>query len=1182
MESTDTTTLNIITLNCQGLRASSDRDVLFSWLNCCSVDIVCLQETHSISEREFSSWLSFAAAEGRNKHNFKCLSSPGTTRSSGVAILYKPDFTLDCQSRDVIGRVITADFSFHNYAFKVCNIYAPNTSKEGSSFFESLHSLIDISTPTVLCGDFNTVPHAVNDRLGCNPLSPWAYNWSPALTCLMDTYDLHDVWRLHHPGVQEYTWRRPNGLQASRLDMFWISSFLLAFVGQVSITPFFRSDHSCVFLELRFPTSIHRGRGVWKFNVTHLQDPSFIALIRDFWCSWQLQKSSFFSLASWWDAGKARLRRQMQAFSRAKASSSNRALKSLERTLYHLQRRFDKGEDVSSLIQATKTDLEEAHRLRVQGARIRAQTQWVEEGESSTSYFFRLERNKGQQRLIHSIRTLSGAIVSSWRAIVSAWMQFYVLLYTSQPLDLVAQQFFLGHLHLKLSQPEQDLCEGLLTTAECKAAVDAMATGKSPGIDGIPAEFYRVFWDLLGADLVDVLNYCYTTGCLSASQRSGVITLLHKKGDRQEMKNWRPITLLCVDYKIAAKAMANRLLSVLDKVIHPDQACGVPGRNVSETTRLLKDIVHHANSLNRGGAIISLDQEKAFDRVDWSYLGQVLKAMNFGPSFCAWVSLFYSHINSRVLVNGDLSDPFSVSRGVRQGCPLSPLLYVMVAETIAAAIRFDRSISGYTLPDGNSLKLCQYADDTSVVVTSDQGIHSLFHLFAQYGQASGAKLNITKSHGLLFGSWKSRQTHVVPLGWSNHKITVLGSSLSPSGEEDWDPHLHAITSLCALWSKRALSFHGRALLVNSLALSKLWYLLSHAQIPPDVVKSINKVIYAFVWSKKREWLARSSVTQKSCHGGLGVVDITRKASSLHFLWVKRLLLHSTLPWTTFFRQYLTRAFPGRTVHQILLLRHPPKYALDALPPFYRSVMTAWFSLPRSFEGGNYIVYRSTHSFVVLNEVSAQFVYAALSSAQRTQHRCVEKYRGWGLQVDWRTVWLNLHLWRFVRPARDTSWLIAHGILPTADRLLALGMPVDPLCDCGQRETLIHLFFDCPFATHALTWYSALLRRFTISSPALTAAEALLGFGPSTKLPPIFSCLLGLIRHQLWVSRNRARFDHRPRHSDGILRRITSSAKFLVRIQQRHCPPDRFSTLWLAGGTIGTLSQAGIIFSDDFG
>ncbi|CAB3984647.1 Hypothetical predicted protein [Paramuricea clavata] len=109
--------------------------------------------------------------------------------------------------------------------------------------------------------------------------------------------------------------------------------------------------------------------------------------------------------------------------------------------------------------------------------------------------------------------------------------------------------------------------------------------------------------------------------------------------------------------------------------------------------------------------------------------------------------LLYSNIFSCILINGETTEFFSVSRGVRQGCPLSPLLYVLVAETIASAIRADRFIDSYILPNGQTVKLCQYADDTSVIVTTDLALNALFHLFTRYEKTSGTKLNVKNVMG---------------------------------------------------------------------------------------------------------------------------------------------------------------------------------------------------------------------------------------------------------------------------------------------------------------------------------------------------------------------------------------------------------------------------------------------------
>ena len=300
-------------------------------------------------------------------------------------------------------------------------------------------------------------------------------------------------------------------------------------------------------------------------------------------------------------------------------------------------------------------------------------------------------------------------VVRSISANLHVWCMFYVQLFTATVLVSADQDFFINSLDLKLSSAEAALCDGNVTEAECRAALNQMKCNKSPGIDGLPYEFYVHFWLVLGPDLVNVFNDCLLSGRLSFSQRTGLITLIYKKGDKLDTKNWSPISLLCTDYKILTKVLTNRLLSVISSVVGSEQACGVPGRFSSENVHLLKDVVDYANCTNTGAALISLDQEKAFDRVDWAFMLRVLETMNFGASFCSWVKLLYSNIFSCVIVNDYVSGLFPVTCGVRQGYPLSPLLYILVAETIASAIRKDPNIDGFLLPNGLRTKLCQYS-----------------------------------------------------------------------------------------------------------------------------------------------------------------------------------------------------------------------------------------------------------------------------------------------------------------------------------------------------------------------------------------------------------------------------------------------------------------------------------------
>ena len=286
------------------------------------------------------------------------------------------------------------------------------------------------------------------------------------------------------------------------------------------------------------------------------------------------------------------------------------------------------------------------------------------------------------------------------------------------------------------------------------------------------------------------------------------------------MRNWRPISLLNVDYKLAARTIA-----------------------------FLRDVVSFADTFDSPVAILSLDQEKAFDRVDWGFMYATLRKMGFASSFLKWVSLFYTDVQSAVNVNGYLSPFFPLSRGVRQGSPLSPLLYVLVSEVLACNIRANPRIEGLCLPGSSDPQspISQYADDTSLVVCSDDAIRASFEVYSIYERGSGSKLNMSKSKGLWLGSWAGRSDPPVSLDWSSAKIKVLGVFIGPGNldEDNWRPRITAVANTLSSWRQRILSFQGRALVINALALSRVWYVASLVHMPPWVHGELVRLVFGF-------------------------------------------------------------------------------------------------------------------------------------------------------------------------------------------------------------------------------------------------------------------------------------------------------------------------------------------------
>ena len=175
-------------------------------------------------------------------------------------------------------------------------------------------------------------------------------------------------------------------------------------------------------------------------------------------------------------------------------------------------------------------------------------------------------------------------------------------------------------------------CEGRITADECQNVLNTFATGKTPGNDGLPIEFYKTFWPLLGVILVKAFNEAFVKKEMSTSQRQAIITLVEKKDkDRTYLENWRPISLINVDAKIASKVIANRIVKVLPEIIHSEQTGYVSGRYIGEAARSILDIMEFTKFRNIPGMLLFIDFEKAFNSLEWNYMLKCLELFGFGP-----------------------------------------------------------------------------------------------------------------------------------------------------------------------------------------------------------------------------------------------------------------------------------------------------------------------------------------------------------------------------------------------------------------------------------------------------------------------------------------------------------------------------------------------------------------------
>ena len=301
----------------------------------------------------------------------------------------------------------------------------------------------------------------------------------------------------------------------------------------------------------------------------------------------------------------------------------------------------------------------------------------------------------------------------------------------------------------RLGMAEAASCEGVVTECEVCDALKLVGLNKSPGLDSLPYEVYLRMSHMIVPILTDMFNNWFAKGAIPGCVNKGVITLLKKGGQHvgEGLDDYRPITLLNTELKILARVLANRLQFVISDLIGPEQTSAVKGRSIQDNPHLIREVLEGIVD-DTEAALISLDQSKAFDRVDHRLLATVLETAGFKPEFCRWISIMYHNPQAVVQVNGRRSEVFWIERSVRQGCPLSPLPYVLALEPLLRRLRDERtSLSLHGVPFAGPLtaRVSAFADDITVFVSHRLDIKAVKEAVVEYEWIAGAKVNFDKS-----------------------------------------------------------------------------------------------------------------------------------------------------------------------------------------------------------------------------------------------------------------------------------------------------------------------------------------------------------------------------------------------------------------------------------------------------
>jgi hypothetical protein len=415
--------------------------------------------------------------------------------------------------------------------------------------------------------------------------------------------------------------------------------------------------------------------------------------------------------------------------------------------------------------------------------------------------------------------------------------------------------------------------------------------------------FFQKCWSVIEEDVMGFFDEVYHHCKFERSFNASFIALIPKRQNASNIRDFRPISLIGSIYKLLAKVLANRLKGVLDKLISESQNAFVGGRKILDSVLIANECLDSRLKSRNPGVICKLDIEKAYDHVNWSCLLHLMERMGFGRRWRLWIEACISSVQFSVLVNGSPEGFFSCSRGLRQGDPLSPLLFLLVMEVLSRMLRkveeeglIQGFRAGSNAVDGLCISHLLYADDTILFCDADPDqLLYVRMVLTCFEAVTGLRVNMAKSEMVPIGEVQNISDLADSLCChiGGFPLSYLGMPLGASYKAVavWNSILEKLERRLSGWQKLYLSKGGRLTLLKSTLSSLPTYFLSLFTIPISVVRRIEKLQRDFLWGGlgdevKHHLVSWDEVCAPKEVGGLGVrsLVLTNKALLGKWLW----------------------------------------------------------------------------------------------------------------------------------------------------------------------------------------------------------------------------------------------------------------------------------------------------------
>ena len=711
----------------------------------------------------------------------------------------------------------------------------------------------------VVGGDFNALLDQSEKSGGIIPPTKTLRDFN----AFVDNNNLMDVFPFN--GIYTWTNKRAGFANiAVRLDRFLISKDWQMSCSDISsdILAWPGSDHFPISLNLccNRKCSDHCFHSSFKFESMWLRHPSFLQNIQHWWNEAQVEGSKMHQFSMKLKTLKSRIRVWNKTVFK-NVFHEKVIVKEQLQEVYQKIIQEGMNEETFLSQKNLQDQWEELSSREEMYWRQKSRELWLQDGDRNTKFFHNSAKQKRTNNTIFHIKDASGNLLTNENLIRSEGLNFFKNLLAPEVFPSPSQaqvDEILESIPTVVTAQENEILMAPFTIQEIRKVVFSFPPDKAPGPDGFSALFYQSCWNIIGWDLWAAVEESRLSKSMLKYFNTTNISIIPKVRDPQTFADFRPISLCNLSYKIITKAIYLRIQHLIPRVISPEQGGFVPGRETMEGALVAHEVLHSINTNKTSNFVIKLDMMKAYDRVCWKFLLQILAKMGFSKNWCKWIKACISGAWFSVNIKRKPEGFFHSSQGIRQGDPLSPVLFIIMAEAFSRTISHQHLLNKWkgALIAGTNISITHsfFADDTLLFGLSNvQEARQILHTLNLYSTVSGQIVNVQKSKIYFFNtaqlvSDKFKQT----LGFLEDFLpsVYLGIPffMGSNKASYWSSVIQRIQCRIASWKVRWLSLAGRILLIKSVLAAIPNYFIVVLKIPSGVLDTIKKLIKGFLWS----------------------------------------------------------------------------------------------------------------------------------------------------------------------------------------------------------------------------------------------------------------------------------------------------------------------------------------------